>query len=183
MPEWLSCGFPLLLWRHFLLLEEMMWFTSSFLSLSHVHFGFLWEECEWLCVCVPVCLHTFSTAHSLCEITSRPLLRVCDRTTEKQLLNTDLTTPSNMSLVKRCWAQNNTLIRGNSQVNENEPLTYQTDIWCNISAVVNNWNSWKSPLRKCWQVARRLRVQKPQSGVVDTPIFLHLLRCSAARSG
>lgn len=135
------------------------------------------------CVCVPVYLHTFSTAHSLCEITSRPLLRVCDHTTEKQLLNTDLTTPSNMSLVKRCWAQNNTLIRGNSQVNENEPLIYQTDIWCNISAVVNNWNSWKSPLRNCWQVARRLRVQKPQSGVVDTPIFLHLLRCSAPRSG
>ncbi len=64
MPEQLSCGFELLLSRHFSLLEEMMWFNSlhppSLLTLTSLaHFGFLWGECEWVHVrlslfsCIP----------------------------------------------------------------------------------------------------------------------------------
>lgn len=59
MPEQLSCGFQLLLRRHFSLLEEMMWFTSlplSSLTLSSP----LWlpVRAVWMSACV--CLTLFS---------------------------------------------------------------------------------------------------------------------------
>lgn len=108
-------------------------------------------HCFWLpvwisvCVCVflVVLLHTFNvTLSHQRRITSWPLFRVRDHTTAQAWLHTDLTVPSNMSLTK---AENSKLIEASWQVNENELLINQTDVWHNISPVINNQNSWKSP--------------------------------------
>lgn len=64
------------------------------LSLHRV--GFLWGECEWVCVCR--CSPAYLQRESLTSALDNIMLRVRDHTTAQALLNTDLTTPSNMSL-------------------------------------------------------------------------------------
>lgn len=102
MPEQLSCGFQLLLFRHFSLLEEMMWFTSlppsSPTLTSPLLASYEGSVNERVCVFLVVLLHTFDATHSRQRwITSRPLLRVRDHTTAQATPNRDLTVPSNMS--------------------------------------------------------------------------------------
>lgn len=153
------CGFWFLLSKLFCLLEEMMRFASAFIPLIPNNFGFLCQEC--VCVFEPKPLHTFVTTHSLCEITLQLLSWVFVYTTGKPFIQ--------LSLRRQTWAGQKTFFKltlGSWQVNENELPIDQNDTWRNISPVINCRRRWKSPLGWWWGA---LRVQKPQSDVVDTP--------------